>query len=301
MSKYDGTYYIGRVVKIGHFQDDKLIRAIMEPAQATRRGFNWTFIDCEVFNQGTPDEFVFAKLSKYSPNAEVNIVDPKLRTVIRRDEPNLSIAVSPFVYIPKHSGIAFLYVSKIIEKKTFREMFQSLIVSKYDKFFIDCQIDFVADLRSFSKKLSLISKIKKLSARVFPPNPLFGDLWKDLEEYLSSRLTGELDIKETATKDMEIRSSLSFIINKLAEGVNLGKISEIGKTPMGDAAILMAADGYGEGLIEGETSEKKIITIKTSETVKNFKFWRNPSPEDLYRIASSIFEEIKNERYMEHR
>lgn len=69
--------------------------------------------------------------------------------------------------------------------------------------------------------------------------------------------------------------------------------------PIGDAAILMAADGYGKGYVRGKQGEDFIV-IRTSETVRNFSFVRDPEPEDLYRKTVEILERIREERHMEH-
>src|SRR5690606_9861933 len=69
--------------------------------------------------------------------------------------------------------------------------------------------------------------------------------------------------------------------------------------PIGDAAILMAADGYGKGSVRGKQGDD-VIVIRTSETVRNFSFERDPDPEKLYKKTNGILERIKEERHMEH-
>jgi hypothetical protein len=69
--------------------------------------------------------------------------------------------------------------------------------------------------------------------------------------------------------------------------------------PIGDAAILMAADGYGSGLVKGRVGSNFVV-IRTSETIRNFSFDKDPTPDDLYEAALNIFETIKRERHMEH-
>jgi hypothetical protein len=83
-----GTYYLGRVIKLGQLDDDRLVRSILEPREVIRRKSAWTFIDALEVNE-PGQRFVFARLSKYSPKAEVKVVDPKRRSEIKRGEPNL--------------------------------------------------------------------------------------------------------------------------------------------------------------------------------------------------------------------
>jgi hypothetical protein len=40
-----GTYYLGRVLKLGILDQEKLINAIKNPSTISYRGHAWTFID----------------------------------------------------------------------------------------------------------------------------------------------------------------------------------------------------------------------------------------------------------------
>lgn len=101
-----GTYYIGRVLKLGLLDQEKLIEAIKNPDQITYRGNAWTFIDIEEYNEHG-HHYIFGKLSKFAPDGEVTLVDTVSRSEKTQDEPNLKLASSPFVYIPEHSGVPF--------------------------------------------------------------------------------------------------------------------------------------------------------------------------------------------------
>jgi hypothetical protein len=68
---------------------------------------------------------------------------------------------------------------------------------------------------------------------------------------------------------------------------------------IGDAVVLMAADGYGKAKVEGHDGKRTII-IRTADVIKNFKFDTEPDPEQLYEVAKGLFEEISKERYMRH-
>jgi hypothetical protein len=69
--------------------------------------------------------------------------------------------------------------------------------------------------------------------------------------------------------------------------------------PIGDAAILMAADGYGSGLVHGREGNMAVV-IRTAETVCNFAFDRNPDPRQLCDKVAEIFEVIQRDRHIEH-
>jgi hypothetical protein len=68
---------------------------------------------------------------------------------------------------------------------------------------------------------------------------------------------------------------------------------------IGDAAILMSADGYGTGRIKGRREGESVI-IRTSESAINFSFEKVPNVESLFERVWEILERIKNQRHMEH-
>jgi hypothetical protein len=69
--------------------------------------------------------------------------------------------------------------------------------------------------------------------------------------------------------------------------------------PIGDAAVLMAADGYGTGHIKG-LREGSVVYIRTADTSRNFTFDKDPKIEELFIEALHIFRTIQNERHMVH-
>jgi len=293
-----GTYYAGRVLKLGLLDQDKLLSALRDSISIKYRGNAWTFLDVIEYQQ-SGNHYLFGRLSKYAPEGEVGVVDAKTRSEKKQAEPNLLVASSPFVYIPSHSGIAVLNVSGHIEMRTFIRRFCEIIEATHQNFFVDCDIELVSDLKSFSAKLSSLQGIFKIEAKVSPPNPLFSPLWEPLEKYLRGRNTDRMTIVEDAPEADTLKTDLP----KLVEAASLQTedspfLPEV-PIPVGDAAILMAADGYGSGTIRGRRDDE-IIIIKTSETALNFTFDKIPDPENLYLRALKIFERIEKQRHMEH-
>lgn len=293
----NGTYYLGRVIKHGMLNQDKLIEAILKPKPITAWGFDWTFINAQKEKINNID-FIYAKLCKYSPDAEVMVIDPEKGAELKQDEPNLRIAASPFVYLPEFSGISFLRVSNNIEPKTFMKRFAALAKNKYGNFFVDCEVEPISDLRSFAIKLSKLEGIFNISASISPPNPLFGPLWEDLKNYLETRRTDRMKIQEESGGDNTISTNLPNLVKSVSEQT-LEKPFIPNKVDIGDAAILMAADGYGSGYVRGRQKGETVV-IKTSETIKNFSFLKEPKPEELFRKAYAIFKKIKEDRHMKH-
>jgi len=293
----NGTYYLGRVIKVGTLDHERLIKAILNPKPISAWGFDWSFISAQ---QGKIDgvDFVYAKLCKYSPDAEVMIVVPEKGEEKSQEEPNLRIASSPFIYIPEFSGIAFLKVSNHIEPHTFMKRFATLVKNKYDNFFVDCTIEAISDLRTFAIKLSKLDSIINISATVSPPNPLFGHLWEDLKKYLEARRTDRMKIQEECVGDKSISTNLPSLVENASEQT-LEKPYMPNEVDIGDAAILMAADGYGTGYVKGR-QQGEIVVIRTSETIKNFSFSKEAAPEDLFRKVYDILNRINEDRHMTH-
>lgn len=293
-----GIYYLGRVLKLGTLDQEKLMHAIKEPVSVSYKGSSWTFIDVKEV-KSEHEHYIFGRLSKYKPLGEVTVVDTHKRTEETQVEPNLKVASSPFVYIPSHSGIAFLSVYNHIEQKAFVNRFCSIIEETYQRFFVDCDIELVSDLRSFAAKVSSLEGIYHVNAKISPPNPMFGCLWAELKDYLIKRNTDRMTVVEDAPDNQPLNTDLAYHIEKAANQTVEEQYVADEPLPIGDAAILMAADGYGHGTVRGKR-DNEVITIKTSETVKNFTFDKNPEPAALYYKALSIFEEIKEQRHLGH-
>jgi len=293
-----GTYYIGRVLKLGLLDQDKLIEAIKKPDQITYRGNAWTFIDIEEYNQDG-HQYIFGKLSKFTPDGEVTVVDTVNRSEKTQIEPNLKMASSPFIYIPEHSGIAFLNVSNHIEQSTFIKRFCEIIEYTHEKFFVDCGIELVSDLKTFAAKLLSLDLIYQINAKISPPNPLFSPLWAPLVQYLRERNTDRMTIIEDAPESEKLRTNLPTLVEQASEQTENTQFIPGEEIPIGDAAILMAADGYGSGSIRGKKNGE-IVILKTSETALNFSFTKEPDSYELYLKALPIFERIKTNRHMEH-
>lgn len=293
-----GTYYAGRVLKLGLLNQDKLIAAIKKPTSIKYRGNAWSFIDVEEYNQ-RGIQFLFGRLSKYAPDGEVGIVDEAIRCEKKQPEPNLLVASSPFVYIPSHSGIVFLHVSGHIEVKTFVRRFCEIVEKTHHNFFVDCGIELVTDLKTFAAKLLCLDGIFKIEARISPPNPLFSPLWESLEKYLRGRNTDRMTVIEDAPGAEVLKTNLPKLVEEASRQTEVQQFIPKAEIPIGDAAILMAADGYGSGVIRGR-SDNEVVVIKTSETAVNFSFEKTPDPHELSMKGFEIFDRIEKQRHMEH-
>lgn len=293
----DGTYYLGRVIKTGNLTSNDIEHALQAPRSVERYGSAWTFLDVQSFsNRSIP--YIFGRLAKYDPRAEVPVVDPAKHEEVWRPEPNMTKATSPFVYIPQYAGIAFLHLSNKLEYKAFLNRWSEVVNASHEQLLARCDIDPITDLRTFGKKLQSLDGIYRVSGKVHPPNPLFGPLWESLKDYLEERNTDRMNIQEESSAEAPLNSRLSDHVQGILEQTEEQPYRP-GRVPIGDAAILMAADGYGKGHVRGRRDGEFVI-IRTSETVRNFSFTRDPEPEALFDRAYEILQQIETERHMEH-
>lgn len=295
-----GRYYLGRVIKLGNFTQEKLLHALEKPTIVTAGQHGWTITGLQMGKHGKEIKYAFGKLSKFKVDGMVSVVDQQRREEIEKSEPNLLAASSPFVYIPEHSGIAYLHVWNEIQQEAFVRRFSEIMIQTYENFFVDCHIEAVTDLRSFALKLKGLQNISELSARINPPNPLFGPLWKSLKDYLQTRQAIEMKVEEKAAPGRPINTQLQTHIAGILDHEKTGKKYEPEMAPaIGDAAVLMAADGYGSGKVVGEQDGSEVV-LRTSEAIKHFTHDKEPTPESLYEKALEAFESVKKERGMKH-
>ena len=240
MSK--GRYYLGRVIKSGLLDSDKLIDAIVQSKALTIRKFTWIFTDV-VDGRSDSLPFVYAKLSKYSREGQVTIVDPDAKSQIDSLAQNLLVASSPFVYLPSFSGIAYLHIWNEIKEELFERRFKTLIESVYQNFFVDCQIEPVSDYKAFTTKVRELDRITEIAAKIHPPNPLFGRIWGPLKDYVQKRNASEASFKEQQDGSTGLKTNIVTLMEGILENPKFEPVEEVDIT---DAALLLTrqANGY---------------------------------------------------------
>ena len=289
-----GRYYLGRVVKI-NLDQESLMNAITNAPIITIGKFDWTITDISDNREGE-FPYIFGKLSKYAKDGHATVIDEISRSQIDADVPNLLEASSSFVYLPDCSGIAFLHVWNGIQEDVFPRRFKSVIEAAFDGFMVACDVEPISDYRAFTSRLKKLSHFTEFSATVYPPNPLFGRLWGSLNEYIDSRNASEVTVKEHTPKSKGLKSKIIELMDKIMDSPDY----EPDETPaIGDAAILMAADGYGRGKVIGIESGDEVV-IKTSDTQKSFLHEKEPDPSELAVKAKFQFDKVSNERDMKH-
>lgn len=290
-----GRYYLGRVIKQGTLDQVRLMDAMVSAGTIMVGKAKWT-ITSVVDKRAEKLPFVFGRLSKYSDEGHVTVVDISTRSEVEEVAQNLLIASANFVYLPEYSGIAYMHVWNHIEADTFARRFKSVIEATYDNFFVGCSIEAVSDYRAFGVKLQSLDRIRELSARVHPPNPLFGRLWGSLNRYIEERNASEVTVRESQESVQGLATNIAKLVAKILEDRTYEPEKEIA---IGDAAILMAADGYGSGRVVGDQHGEEVV-IRTSDTQKAFLFPKEPVPEDLAAEAEKHFRRTSVERDMRH-
>ncbi|WP_415775005.1 hypothetical protein ACMYQ1_13625 [Shewanella oncorhynchi] len=289
-----GRYYLGRVVKI-NLDQTSLMNAIANAPIITIGKFDWTITDIED-NRNTEFPYIFGKLSKYAKDGHAKVIDEVNRSQINTDVANLLEASSSFVYLPECSGIAFLHVWNGIQEDVFPRRFKSVIEAAFDGFMIACDVEPISDYRAFTSRLKKLSHFTEFSATVYPPNPLFGRLWGSLNEYIDSRNASEVTVREQTSKPKGLKSKIIELMDRIMDSPDY----EPDEVPaIGDAAILMAADGYGRGKVVGVEGGDEVV-IKTSETQKSFLHEKEPEPNELAVKAKYHFDKVSHERDMKH-
>lgn len=290
-----GRFYLGRVVKLGRLDQAKLIEAIGSSAIVNVGKFTWTITDVER-GDSSDAPFIFGKLAKYSQEGHVTVVDSRLKSQVDAIAPNLLVASSPFVYIPECSGIAYLHVWNGIQQDLFTKRFKTIIEATYGNFFVDCTIEPISDYRSFVAKLASLERFTQLQAKVHPPNPLFGRCWESLNAYLKHRNVDEINLSETKEDGTGIQTEIVGLVQAILDEPEYEPTAIPDIT---DAALLMAADGYGRGKVVGYEDDS-LVTIRTADTQKSFLFPKDPIAVDLAKEALKYFRKITKQRNMRH-
>ena len=290
-----GRYYMARVIKLGELNQTKLLNAIVNAPTVPIGQFEWTITDVVDMRESTAP-YVFGNLVKYSKEGKVKVVDEAAKHQLQARAQNLLEASAPFVYLPQFSGLAFLHVWNGIQEEIFPRRFKAIIEAAYDNFFVDCTVEPVVDYRAFLQKLSSLDRIIELSAKVHPPNPLFGRLWGSLDGYVKKRQAEEISVREKTERTSGLSTQLLMLMENI---LNNPRYEPTQIPDITDAAMLMAADGYGAGKAVGMEGSHEVV-VRTSESQKSFLFEKEPIPESLANAAQVQFERVSKERDMKH-
>jgi len=293
-------YYLGRITKGGVLETKDLINAVMNPAIISKNLYHYTFTN---MHYNKEKNYIYGKLVKYTLESEIETVLPEQHKESSVYVAHKKESSSPFIIILDYMGIVYPHVWNNLLKEQFEKYFSELITEKHENFFVSCMIEPIVDLRTFVDRVSTLSRIEKINATVVPPNPLFGPVWEELKDYLNDRDTKELTVIEKSNHldgiKTKVKKLMAYFLNEDLATNNGIEFLKKQQYDMTDAAILMAADGYGRATLEGYNGNEKVI-IKTKDNQKSFLYDKDPEEEDFYYFVLEEFKSINNERYLGH-
>ena len=282
-------FNLSRIIKGGLLDVPKVIQSLLTAPSVRSREFAWTITDAAegvLTHTDISHRYLYGRLAKYDPEALIDTVDEPSHSTTQRLEPNLQKAASDFVYLPDSAVFGHRHVWNEIRPKDFRQHVAELIVEYHRGFFVECELHAIADLSLFLSKLGAIDNVTELKANVAPPNPLFGMFWANLDRYLADRRLRRFAIKEVAKAGQVIPTAAPEIARK----IEAGTMSDSTPAATGDAAVLMAADGYGTAEVAGTRGAQSIV-VKTKDNAISITLPANVLPDEL---ALAVVREVVN-------
>jgi len=292
-------YNLSRIVKGGTLDVPKVIQALLTSPSIRSREFAWMITDViegTIAYDSASHRYLFGRLAKYDPTALIDTVDEPSHTTTQRLEPNLQKAASDFVYLPDSAVFGHRHVWNEIRPKDFRDHVAELVIAFHQGFFVECELHAIADLSLFLSKLGRIDQVTELKANVSPPNPLFGKFWENLDKYMADRRLRRLSIKEVAKLGQVIPTTAPEIARRIeAENTIDGE-----PAPTGDAAVLMAADGYGTAEVAG-TRDSQAVVVKTKDNAISITLPANVLAEELALAVVREVTSLEKRRGLTHK
>lgn len=298
------TYYFGRVIKLGTVTQSSLLAALREPPSVKVGDFVYTITNALFAGAPETPTYIFATLTKYTPEGAIAVVEPSAHREAMADVKNLVVASSNFIYLPEYSGIAYQHIWNKLQREQFERAFSAIIEERHGRFFAQSFIEPISNLATFVSRISTLSSISKIEATVHPPNPLFGRSWAGLRAYMKARRTAEVHVREVALPEQSLQTSVPQIaaaLQGLADAEAPSTLAPLGnyESMFADAAVLMAADGYGKARIEGQRAGRRVV-VRTLDSQVSEQIERDIEPAMLYEQVQPIFARISEDRYMEH-
>lgn len=297
------VFYLGRVIKFGEVDNQKVEEALLAPEIVQHGKFEYTFMNIQHQKDGGETRYIYADLVKYRSSGTVEIAEPKAHKTIPENVENLTEAISPFMYLPRFSGIGYTHTWNKLDKAVFETVFAKIINEKYEGFFAQTSIQPISDLKRFITRLMSLDRITKIKAQVRPTNPYYGPAWESLREYMRTRNLGELEIEEEAADASGVKTRLPKFAQE-TEGKEItpeikARFIEDSLNGVADPAILMAVDGYGKGTIEGQDDGIDIV-IRTSETQIQVRFDKSKPIDELYFLLAKTLSRVEEDRNLMH-
>lgn len=293
------NYFLSRLNKGEFLTIPKVLEALKKAKPITSREYSWTVVDvaeADVTYYGKKHPYLAGKLVKYDPNAVVDTVDEMAKKTKVQSEPNLQSARSLFVYFPDEAVFAHQHVWNQIRASDFRAHIANIITTYFSGFFADCDLKSLGDANRFVAKLADLKDISEIKANISPPNPLYSPLWDELKRYLGSRKLKRMAIKEVGSAKTSIPTQLPQIVKSFEDAISKAPNSP---APLGDAAVLMAVDGYGNAQITGKRDGSTVV-VKTTDNAIQIQLDSDITPAQLAEAAIKEVVKVNTSRKLRH-
>ncbi len=264
MSKIKNVaYYFGRLNLITYVPKEKkgeyIFQSLISGVKIQRGKSLWGFFDIEKINfEG--DDYVFGKLVRYNPEAQTKIIDEEKQII-------------KIIHL-KTGIIAYHTGKKASSRIRFTKNFCKLIEEANSNLFIDAQIQTIHDEVKILEFIKRFDNINRIEITLHPSNPSNRERWKRTDEKL---------------RKMKVESY---------KEIYSGKEIEIEEEDEAYGNILMAGDGYGKAVIEGEIDGKP-FTVSTEKLPVRAFAPKEDSKKIIKKLAkdfNKIFERFdKNE------
>lgn len=282
----------------------------------------WAITDLSTFVSERGESFWHGHLTCYDSSGQVSVVDEDARKHASAPQPNLILASAPFVFLPDEAAIAYAPGIGRFSESLFRAKFCQVLGATRNSPLDEFEINVISDVRSFIERLGTVVEVTSIGVELLPPNPLYSVYWKPLFEYLSQRRLRKLRLEERVRKGESIPTELKSLklpalSPKAWEGEDDDKIvadslqeeptnqpnQTVGPSKVSsqtDAALLMAADGYGDGTVSGLDMRRKPITIHTRSSAMTVMVPSPPAPQQINANVRMKLREAGVQRNWKH-
>jgi hypothetical protein len=272
MSPNVHTYYFGRLNLLGKWNDKRtflreaMASGAVEPKGKFKYG-TFSVEDLSINNQ----TFAYGTLVKYKPLLKGEVVDEQSGQIVEGGLPDGVVAKSEFFLHYQSEVIAYHPTASRLSNRQFRNMFAQLIEAGHDHFFVDVSIELIEEECGIIEAVKRFQVIRRISIEIHPTNPSNRKIYEDIDRRL---------------KDLEAQ--------KLRQSIEGGRDGLNKHALLQDdiyESLVMAADGYGKGNIQGILEGAK-VTISTGQSPVTKEVFVSENPKDVLSQLLSAFERI---------
>lgn len=265
-------YQFARLNLLGQWDDKHVFvsDALASGATESKGKFKYGFFDLEEVELES-EMFAFGRLVKYKPLLEGETVDERLHQVVEGGLPQGVVAKSEFLLHYDSDVIAYRPVASRLSPAQFREMAAKLIELAHDRFFVSAEVQSIDEGFEIEEAIREFEEITKVSLDLHPSNPSNREVWERIDRRLTE--LGAIRMWQTLIARQGGFDRTTFFDDDVYRG------------------LMMAADGYGSGLIQG-TVDGSQVTISTEDSPVKQEVRPSEHPDDLLGQLMRTFRRI---------